>query len=255
MLFTDIRGFTALTEKLGPSETAATLERYFSILSECLHRRGGKVETVFGDSLLGTFGTTDVQKDDADRAVQAAIFMRIELAQWNSQRHAVGKPTIDMGIGINTDNVLYRPLGLPTTDTPIPVGSGINLAARLEAACKQYSAKILISGTTFRLLQDTYTCRYVDAAILPGTQRATEIFEILDFHTDETFPNLEDVLPRFHDGVAYYRRQRFKDAMKAFRSALSFNPRDQLSRQYIERCKTLLKSPPNADWCAIWMPA
>ena len=255
MLFSDIRGFTALTERLGPVETATMLRDYFAILVDCLDRHGGHAETFFGDSMLGIFGVDTPQEDGADLAVQAAIAMRIALASWNRAREAAGKPAVDMGVGINTDDVLYRALGLPNTGAPTPVGAGINLASRLEAACKHYATKILISGSTYQRLKQHYTIRFVDRTMLAGTRRPIDIYEIMDYHTDESFPNLAEALPRFSDGIASYRCQRFKDAIKAFRSALAFNPQDQLSRYYIDRCKRLLQSPPNADWSAIWMPA
>ncbi len=252
LLFTDIRGFTALTERLGPADTARLLTAYFALLVDCLDRHGGRPETFFGDSMLASFTADAAEDNGADAAVQAAITIRINLAAWNRRRAADGLPDVDMGIGINTGDFLYSRLGLPAGVAATPIGSGVNVAARLEAACKPYGAKILVSGATFRRLMRPYASRLVDTTILEGVRRPIEIHEILDYHTEETFPNLADALRSFSDGVACYRCQRFKDAIKAFRNALSFNPRDRLTRHYIDRCQRLLRSPPSADWSAIW---
>ena len=131
------------------------------------------------------------------------------------------------------------------------IGDGVNLAARLESACKQYSARILISDRTHQRLRGVYRTREVDHVIVKGKTEAVAIHEVLDYHTPETFPNLTDVVHAFRDGFAASQDGDWDRATSSFAAALEANPADGLSQTYIDRCRVLLADPP-ADWDGVW---
>jgi adenylate cyclase len=133
------------------------------------------------------------------------------------------------------------------------IGDGVNLASRLESACKQYHARLLISEFTFKKLHGTYRIREIDRVIVQGKTQPVGLYEVLDYHSDETFPNLMEVLNAFRYGVKCYRDRRWDDGMKAFRDALELNPRDFVSQMYVERCELLKQSPPAEDWNGVFV--
>jgi adenylate cyclase len=254
LLFADIRGFTTLTEALGPQATVTLLNEYFEIMVECIAREGGMLDKFIGDAIMAGFGIPLAHEDDEDRAVRAAISMIRELDQWNRSRESERKPRIEIGIGLNTDVVVCGNIGSKKRMDFTVIGDGVNLAARLESACKQYPARILISEFTQARLRGIYRMREVDLVLVKGKTEPVSIYEVLDFHTPESFPNMMDVLGNFTEGLARYRAGRFEEAGASFEKALSCNPQDKLSRTYIKRCDTLLSDPPpEGTWDGVWV--
>ena len=252
LLFSDIRGFTTLTEQLGPQATVSMLNEYFTLMVDCIQHEGGMLDKFIGDAIMAAFGLPEPSADDADRAVRTAIAMIRSLNGWNSIRLADGKPPVGMGIGLNTDAVVAGNIGSPKRMDFTMIGDGVNLAARLESACKQYHARILISDLTHRELKGVYRTREVDRVIVKGKTEPVAIHEVLDYHTDETFPNLMDVVNDFRDGVGNYRRGAWDAAIASFQRCLRAHPADALSTTYVERCEQLRANPPE-HWDGIWV--
>jgi adenylate cyclase len=179
--------------------------------------------------------------------------MITELAAWNEVRTGNGLPAIDMGIGLNTAEIVSGNIGSPKRMDYTVIGDGVNLAARLESACKQYHAKILISENTFERLRGTYRIRAVDRVVVKGRREPVGIFEVLDFHTETTFPNMSKALRGYEDGLTLYRQGRFAEAIDAFRAVIALNDRDRLPHLYIERCRRLIADSPGDDWNGVWV--
>jgi adenylate cyclase len=132
------------------------------------------------------------------------------------------------------------------------IGDGVNVASRLESACKAYSARILISDNTRKMLRGTYRMRDVDQVIVKGKTEPVGVYEILDYHNAETFPDIMDVINYFNEGIINYRGRKFKKAAHLFEEAQKRNPADKLSGTYIGRCQFLLDNPPPEDWHGVW---
>ncbi len=252
VLFSDVRSFTSLAEELGPQATVTLLNDYFTIMVECIQMQGGMLDKFIGDAIMAAFGLPVAHDDDADRAVQAAISMISSLFEWNETRVHDGRRPIDMGIGINTGTVVAGNIGSPKRMDFTMIGDGVNLASRLESACKQYSARILISEYTLGQLRGVYRTREVDHVVVKGKTRPVAVYEILDYHTPQTFPNLMDAVNHFRDGIEKYRSGNWQRAIDAFGETLRANPDDALASTYIERCLVLREDPP-ADWNGIWV--
>ena len=253
VLFSDIRGFTTLTEELGPHATVTMLNEYFEIMVECIQNEGGMLDKFIGDAIMAAFGIPVGHDDDEDRAVRATIAMIRSLEAWNVTRVNDGKKPVHIGIGLNSDVVVTGNIGSKKRMDYTIIGDGVNLAARLESACKQYAARILISEFTQKKLRGTYRMREIDLVVVKGKTKPVGVYEILDYHTEETFPHLMDVVNQFNDGVAKYRAARWDPAIKAFQEALRLNPNDKLSEIYIERCETLKAHPPAGTWDGVWV--
>ena len=253
VLFSDIRGFTTLTEELGPHATVSMLNEYFEIMVECIQKEGGMLDKFIGDAIMAAFGIPVGHDDDEDRAVRTAIAMIRSLETWNVARINEGKKPVNIGIGLNSDVVVTGNIGSRKRMDYTIIGDGVNLAARLESACKQYAARILISEFTQKKLRGTYRMREVDLVVVKGKTKPVSVFEILDYHREESFPHLMDVVNQFNDGIGKYRAARWDAAIGAFKAALRLNPQDKLSEIYIGRCETLKANPPAGEWDGVWI--
>jgi adenylate cyclase len=253
VLFSDIRGFTTLTEELGPQATVSLLNEYFEIMVDCIQREGGMLDKFIGDAIMAAFGIPVAHDDDEDRAVRTAVAMISRLREWNQVRAGQGKRAVDIGIGLNTDVVVSGNIGSNKRMDFTIIGDGVNLAARLESACKSYAARILISEFTRKRLRGTYRMREVDRVIVKGKTQPVAVYEVLDYHDDTTFPHLMDVVNQFSDGIGKYRAGRWDEAAMAFKEALRLHPQDQLSRIYVQRCMSLKAQPPEGAWDGVWV--
>ncbi len=252
IMFTDVRGFTTITEEYGAQGTVSFLNDYFTMMVDCITREGGMLDKFIGDAIMACFGLPVAHDDDPDRAARAAISMIRELWEWNDVRRAQGLKTVDMGIGLNTDRVVSGNIGSPKRMDYTVIGDGVNLASRLESACKAYSARILVSESTVGKLRGTYRLRDIDLVIVKGKTQPVRVFEMLDFHNNQTFPNLLDVVGHFCEGVFDYRAARWEKAIQRFEKCVDLNPGDGLSKTYIDRCKFLQASPPAGEWDGVW---
>ena len=253
ILFSDIRGFTTLTEQLGPQGTVALLNEYFTLMVDCLQKEEGMLDKFIGDAVMAAFGIPVPHDDDPDRAVRTAISMLTTLANWNVQRAGEGKLPVNIGIGLNTDRVVSGNIGSQKRMDFTIIGDGVNLASRLESACKQYGSKLLISEFTFHKLKGTYRTREIDLAVVKGKTKPVAVVEVLDFHNEESFPHIVEALGLFKDGLAKYRGRRWDEATRLFREVLELNPKDKPSIIHIERSQYLQKNPPPEDWDGAWV--
>jgi adenylate cyclase len=211
------------------------------------------LDKFIGDAIMACFGLPVPHDDDADRALRAGISMIRELWAWNADRRAKGLKTVDMGLGLNTDTVVSGNIGSPKRMDYTVIGDGVNLASRLESACKAYSARILVSESTVKKLRGTYRMRDIDLVVVKGKTEPIRVFEVLDYHDGTTFPNIGDVVNQFNDAIEHYRAMNWEKAVTRFEQCLSLNPEDKLARTYIDRCRLLQAAPPKAPWDGVWV--
>ena len=253
VLFADIRNFTTISEQLGPQGTVGLLNDYFTLMVECIQREGGMLDKFIGDAIMAGFGVPVPHEDDVDRAVRAAIAMMRELWKWNEVRLAEGRPPVDIGIGLNTDTIVSGNIGSRKRMDYTMIGDGVNLASRLESACKQYGAHILVSELTWKKLRGTYRGRELDRIVVKGKTQPVAIYEVLDYHTEESYPHLSDATGQFRDALAKYRKRDFAGANVLFGKILANNPADNAAKLYVGRCAHLLENPPPEDWAGVWV--
>ncbi len=252
VLFSDVRSFTTMTEELGAQGTVALLNEYFTVMVECIQKEGGMLDKFIGDAIMAVFGTPLPHEDDEDRAMRTSIEMMRELQRFNEARASHGLRPIDIGIGMATANIVSGNIGSPKRMDYTCIGDGVNLAARLESACKQYGSHILASEGTVSRLRGTYRTREIDRVVVKGKTEPVAIYEVLDYHTKETFPSMSSVLGHFRDGIERYRSRVWGSAEEAFEQALRAHPEDRPSRMYIERCAYYRENPPPEDWGGEW---
>ena len=253
VLFSDIRSFTTLTESLGAQGTVALLNDYFEIMVGCITDKNGMLDKFIGDAIMAGFGVPLPRDDAADSAVQAAINMITRLRAWNHERSAKNLMQVHMGVGINTDSVVTGNIGSSKRMDFTMIGDGVNLASRLEGACKVYDSQIIISELTKEKLKGIYALRELDRIVVKGKTRPVSIYEVLDFHDSESFPNRMSVVDHFTEGLRLYRAAEFARATHEFEHALLANDKDRPSALYIERCRSFMETPPPEDWTGEWV--
>jgi adenylate cyclase len=248
VLFSDIRSFTSLAEQLGPHPTVTMLNEYFARMVDCISQQGGMLDKFIGDAIMAAFGLPMPGDDDEDRALRAAIAMIRSLWEWNREREQRGDPPLDMGIGLSTDSVVAGNIGSPKRMDYTIIGDGVNLASRLEGLCKHYGARILLSELTHAKLKGVYRVREVDRVIVKGKTKPVGVFECLDYHDAQSFPNLMEAVGAFNEGLVRYREASFDRAREWFDQALRANPNDKLAAMYRDQCEVLIENPPPPDW-------
>ena len=252
VLFSDLRSFTSLSERIGPQETVNLLNEYFSLMADIVLDKGGLLDKYIGDAVMAVFGVPVLGPSDADVAVEAAIEMFRALRGFNARRAASGHEPIGMGIGINTDEVVSGNIGsLKRMDYTV-IGDGVNLASRLESANRHYGTQLLLSDLTRTALRAKYEMREVDRLRVRGKHHPVAVYEVLD-HLEEDSPGrAPHFLSCYQKGLGLYRRQEWRGAREAFAAALDHHPDDTVSRLYDLRCGYFLEHPPGPDWDGVW---
>ena len=252
ILFSDIRGFTSLSERLGARDTVAMLNEYFTDMVDVVFDHNGILDKYIGDMIMAVFGSVLASEEDADNAVTVGSKMMMALRSLNARRAPAGHEAIRIGVGISTGHVVAGSIGSPKRLEYTVIGDRVNLAERLQNANKYYGTGILICQTTRGRLKRPVRLRDLDLIRVRGMSTPVSIHEVLDHHTAETFPNLDVVASAFAEGVGNYRKQSWDRAAKCFSSALSAYPGDRPSRLYLERCEVYRSDPPRGDWDGVW---
>lgn len=181
ILFSDIRGFTTLSEKLRPEELVALLNPYLEAMSSVIHKHGGTIDKFEGDAIVAFFGEPIPFDDHAKRAVSAALEMRIALkkltAEWRSEQRFTD--TFEMGIGLNSGEVFVGLLGSEQRVNYTVIGDHVNLAARIQDQTKEFKWPILITGSTNEQVKDEFETEFLDSRLLKGKTEAVTIYKLI----------------------------------------------------------------------------
>jgi adenylate cyclase len=253
VLFSDVRQFTSLTERLGAQETVQLLNEYFSIMVDCILSEQGILDKFIGDALMAVFGVPFQRADDADRAVQASLRMFRGLRDFNARRASENKPPIRMGVGINTGELVSGNIGSLKRMEYTVIGDHVNLGARLETLSKQYGVSFLISEFTADALQRKYLMRKVDHVIVLGKSQPVRVYQVFDDQECAEMPRLPEMLALFSEALVHYHGRDWVRARTGFKAALDLHPADKLCNLYIGRCDQFLAEPPPMHWDGVWV--
>jgi adenylate cyclase len=252
VLFSDIRGFTSISERLGARETVALLNEYFTDMVDIVFAHDGVLDKYIGDMIMAVFGSVLQSDDDASNAVMVGNKMLTALHVLNRRRVARGGETIEIGVGISTGNVVAGNIGSLKRMEYTVIGDRVNLAERLEGANKFYGTSILMCEATWSAIRNHAAAREIDLIRVRGRAGPVAIYEALGHHSEDSFPHREDVLDAFGNGLALYRRRDWAAAKSCFRQALNANANDGPSKIYLERCRIYRDHPPPEEWDGVW---
>jgi adenylate cyclase len=249
ILFSDIRGFTTMTETRDADKLVAQLNEYFGEMVKIIEEKNrGTLQKFIGDAIMAAWG--DVYSDgvavDASRAVTAALQMRPALAKLNEGwKDNSDRQNLAIGIGVNHGEVIYGNIGSSKRMELTVIGDGVNLAARLESATKQFHADILVGETVEALTREQFVFRPVDLLTVKGKTRPVEVFTLLGDRSQPAPAWLEKYL----DAVKLYRGRKFAESAAQFESAQKeIGGEDFLCEMYVKRCKAYIEQPPPENW-------
>jgi class 3 adenylate cyclase/HAMP domain-containing protein len=244
VLFTDIRDFTTLSEEMTPKETFDFLNEYLSVMEPLISRNHGFIDKYIGDSIMALF------MGNVENAIDAAIEMRVALADFNVKRKMEGHHPINSGIGLHTGNLMLGVVGgLGRMDGTV-VSDAVNLASRIEGLTKMYGTSLIISQDTLIKIEDParYNYRFLDVVKVKGKKEAVYIFEILDGEPAK-IKNLKiKTKADFGKGLQLYKNKAFDEALSLFRKVFEVNPHDHAAELYIARCRNIIDFGIPEDW-------
>ncbi|RZM75677.1 AAA family ATPase [Leptolyngbya iicbica] len=236
ILFSDIRDFTALSEKLSPEDNFALINSFLSRMDRVIAEHNGFIDKYIGDAIMALFSGS------ADEAVQGGIAMLEQLRAYNEHRSHNGYQPLRIGIGINTGSLMLGTVGGQNRMDSTVISDAVNLASRIEGLTKVYDVPLLIGeGTFFNLTDhDRYHLRIVDKAKVKGKSIAVTVYEVFD--ADEPVIKAGKIQTRsqFEQGLLLYYNQKFGEAYQRFQECLTYNPGDSVARIYVERCQSQL---------------
>jgi adenylate cyclase len=249
ILFSDIRGYTTLTENMDAEEVVSMLNEYFESMVEAVFKHKGTLDKYIGDAIMAVFGSPLPLEEHAWMAVRTSLEMRSRLQDLNNRRIAADKPKIRIGIGINSDTVISGNIGSSKRMEFTAIGDGVNLGSRLESVSKQYGCDIIISDNTFKLCENNIWARELDFIRVKGRNEPVSIYELISLRSDQIDSTKLQVIEHYHQGREYYLNRQFTKAHAEFEQVLTADAHDKAALLHIHRCKYWLQSPPSDnDW-------
>jgi len=249
ILFTDIRGFTTLSENLAPEELVKVLHDFFNPMSNIIIQHSGTIDKYMGDAIMALFGAPLVLPDHARLACRTALDMVATLKELGGQWAAQGRPQFRIGVGINTGVVAVGNMGSDRLFDYTAVGDNVNQASRLEGLNKYYGTSILLSQATVQSLNGDFILRSADLVQVKGKAKTLEVFELLG--EGEPAPELARFLEDYNQGLTHYRAGNWSESAAALDAALALRPHDVLTRRYLLMAKKCQQTPPGPDWTPV----
>lgn len=250
VLFSDIRGFTSISEKLTPEELVRLLNEYLTAMTNVVFKYEGLLDKYMGDAIMAVFGAPLEQPDHPQRACLTALKMMSELHRLQNKWREEGRPALNIGIGINTGDMVVGNMGSEMRFDYTVMGDMVNLGSRLEGINKEYGSNIVISEFTYNAVKDSVCCRELDWVRVKGKKLPVKIYELLGEKKDES--KWKDFIAGFEEGLAFYRNAKWDEAIASFQKVLAIRAEDEASRIYIERCKNLKEEPPAQPWDGVF---
>ncbi len=235
ILFADIRSFTTLSEQMTPEDTFKFINGYLRRMEPAIIENGGFIDKYIGDAIMALF------EGGADLAVQAGVTMLKTLAEYNLTRQQADRQPIEIGIGINTGNLMLGTVGGNSRIDTTVIGDAVNLSARLQELTKVYQTPLLISHNTFACLEETmnYALRVIAQEQVRGKAQNVSVFEV--FETDPAAQKQAklETRPIFEAALIYYHTGAMEKAKSLFNQCLQKNPSDRVSQIYLQRCASI----------------
>ena len=254
VLFSDVRGFTSLSERMDPEQVARFLNEFLTPMTRIVLDAGGTLDKYMGDALMAFFGAPTQQPNHARRACRAALRMSAELDRLNDiwRREGIlpdGVARVGIGIGVNSGVMSVGNMGSEAVFDYTVIGDNVNLGSRLEALNPAYGTQIMVSEFTVAAASEEFLFRELDRVRVKGKQTPVTIYELVGRAPggDRTLEKLQ----AFAQGLDAYRSRDFAGAETRFSRILSGFSDDGPSRIYLQRCRAFLASPPPSDWDAV----
>ena len=251
ILFSDIRGFTSMSEAMEEDEIIQHLDEYFTEMVECVNHHGGTLHKFIGDAIMAVWGDviSEGPEIDARNAVRAALEMRSALVRLNEKWQAEGRVLFRIGIGLNQGRVLVGNMGAPQRMEFTVIGDAVNAAARIEGLTKEWQTDIAVGENVQALVSDQFVFQTLGLFRLVGKRNALRIYSVLDEATANRPPMAWLLI--YEAAFADYVAGDFISAASGFQQVLQINPGDHCASHYAKVSRQHLENPPQGGWDAV----
>lgn len=249
--FSDVAGFSTISEQLTPEELVSLLNEYLTAMCDIISEYEGTVDKFEGDAIIAFWGAPLQQADHARRACLAAIDMQQHMRAYRERLKAQGRPVLHVRVGLNTGEMLVGNMGSAQRMDYTMMGDAVNLAARLEGANKFYGTYTMISESTYNQARDDVEVRELDLIRVVGRREPVRVYELLG-RRGQLDSGVAELAERYRSALEAYRMQRFDVALAGFQSVLELDPDDGPALTYVDRCQVFLEAPPGTDWDGVY---
>ncbi len=247
VFFSDLAGFTTTSEALTSEETVALMNEYLTAMTDLIEGTGGTVDKYIGDAVMAFWGAPKPLAGHAGRACEAALLQIDALARLREEWKKQGKPSLSFRIGMNTGDVIVGNMGSRTRFNYTAMGDVVNLASRLEGACKEYGTTTLVAEPTVRAAGDGFEFRRLDRLRVKGKSASVPVYELLG-RKGAVGRSLLEARDEFERGLEEYFRRAWDQAEARFRRAAELRPEDGAASVFLERLRHLRATPPPDSW-------
>ncbi len=247
ILFSDVAGFTSLSESMEPDALVALLNEYLDDMADIVMSEGGTLDKYIGDAIMALYGAPAPLPDHAVRVCRTALRMQRRLDQMNQRWAEQDRPQLGMRIGVNTGHPVVGNIGGEKRFDYTALGDAVNLAARLEPACKTYRIQTMIAHGTKEAAGDAIQTRELDLLAVYGKEEPIPVYELVALAGEE-LGEMGELIEQFEKGIGAYRNRDFEMARQYFQAALEIDPDDGPAELYVQRCDEYMINPPPAEW-------
>ncbi len=246
ILFSDLRGFTTLSEELGAEDTSRLLNIYFDAMIPVVFKHGGTLDKLMGDAIMAFFGAPVYFPNHSIKAAEASLDMLIALKNLKLS-DVRGMDKLNLGIGLNTGTVTIGNLGSNEFMDYTIIGDAVNLASRLEGLNKIYGTNIIAGEFIVKGFGNKFLVRELDIVRVKGKENSVTIFEVAGY-AENADTRIVESMNIFHEGLLAYRSRKWERAEELFKKTLELKPSDGPSGLYLQRIEKFRLSPPPDDW-------
>jgi adenylate cyclase len=251
VMFSDIRGFTTISEGLSADELVRLLNEYLGAMTDILFANLGTLDKYIGDAIMAFWGSPYPQSDHAESACHCALEMSQALVKLNEKWRQEDRPPIAIGIGLNTGEVNVGNMGSEKRLAWTVMGDNVNLASRLEGITKQYQIQIVISESTFNDVAGKFVCRELDKIKVKGKNQPVTIYELMGVESER--PKYAALLGGFDRAMQAYRSQNWREASAQFGELLGTYPDDGPTRVFLQRALEYMETAPESNWDGVYV--
>ncbi|MDA3861277.1 MAG: adenylate/guanylate cyclase domain-containing protein [Melioribacteraceae bacterium] len=248
IMFSDIEGFTTISEKMKPEELVEFINNYLSIMTTIVLDNKGTLDKYLGDSLMAFWGAPlDVENKELNACI-TAILMQKKMDKLKSSFSSEAAQKVRTRIGINSSDVVVGNIGGVERFDYTVMGDGVNLASRIESANKMYGTTIMISEATYAKVKEEVLVRIIDKIVVKGKTKPITVYELLGLGKDDRAKEKFNEYQNYIDGYKQFINRNFESAKSLFQKSFIENPKDILSKLYLDRSENYIQNPPSDDW-------
>ena len=250
IFFSDIRGFTPISEKMNPEELVHLLNEYLNEMTSIIIKNQGLVDKFMGDAIMAFWGAPYDLSNHAEIACLSSLEMIEKLSDLQKKWKQQGIPFFEIGIGLNSGEAIVGNMGSSTRFDYTAIGDNVNLASRMEGLNKIYGTNMILTEKTFEFVKDKFETRKLDAVKVKGKRKSIFIYELV-CRKNELSNKQQDFIRSYEEGLELYFGKKWEEAIKIFQNILK-DKDDKATSVLITRCQQFIKNPPLKEWDGVW---